>query len=41
MKTCKDCIYEKRCELNTEACERFKSKELFLAKDDERVSDDM
>ena len=31
MKTCKDCIYEKDCALNTEACERFKSKDLLSA----------
>ena len=28
-KTCKDCIYETECNLNTEACERFKDKELY------------
>ena len=29
VKDCKDCIYEKDCALNTEACERFKNKDLF------------
>ena len=31
-RTCKDCILEKDCELNTEACERFKDKKLYSTK---------
>ena len=34
-KTCKDCIYETECNLNTEACERFKDKELYNKMDKE------